>query len=160
MEAVEAVQKVKDSQEFANWQKEHPNKILAHAFMMLDDANKDIWQIGYFTDDKMTTFVLEKTGIKVIENEEILTTEEPIKELLLNSIMVKWGEAVAIAEKFRQQNYSKEVPFKLFFILQQKEETLYNITFLTQSFSTLNVKVSAKNGKILEHTLQQLIQKQ
>ena len=34
---------------------------------------------------------------------------------------------------------------------------IYNITFFTQSFKTINVKVSAITGKVIDHSSQDLM---
>ena len=62
------------------------------------------------------------------------------------------------ANKTREENYPKQLLFRNFVIIQMFEgRAVYNITFFTRSFKTINVKLSAENGEIIKHSLSDLI---
>lgn len=141
---------------FREWKKERPDYKLAHVFKMMDDANKNIWQVGYFNphNDMIATFVVEET---VELNQEEAAFKKPgshIKELDLNKVRIGYEKAISIAEELRKKEYLKEMPIKMFFILQNLPEgQVYNITYISATFKTLNIKVDSDSGKIKKHSL-------
>ena len=73
MEFKEVVSAVENSTEFKEWRKSNTD-FLAHAFVLLDEANKNIWQIGYLNEaeKKATTFIFENGVISLVPPQEIL----------------------------------------------------------------------------------------
>ncbi|MCK4521009.1 MAG: hypothetical protein KAU20_00415, partial [Nanoarchaeota archaeon] len=64
-----------------------------------------------------------------------------------------------IADKLQKTEYKGNDPLKIIVILQNIEsKTLYNITYITQTFNTLNMRVDAGNKKILKKELTPLMQ--
>lgn len=155
MDIHEALGKLTTDLKFKDWQKDNPECFLAHGFMMLDDANKDQWQIGFFDPKtgKMKTFVVGKT-IEHMEEQEILKQGELVKLELSN---VKIGPDEAMEKAQECFNKYKQIPLKKFFILQQVDgRTVYNVTFFTQAFNTVNIKIDAADGTTVEETEQKL----
>lgn len=158
MEFKEAIEKVEKSSDFIKWKTANDN-FLTHAFVMLDEANKDIWQFGYFDKKtkKITTFILEKENTSIIPAQDILETGNEIIPLNTADVKISAEQAVKTANDFRKSNYAGEIVAKAFFIIQKSPEAVYNITFFTQSFKTINIKVSAFDGKIIEYSSQSLM---
>lgn len=160
MEFAEVVGKVEHSRQFVDWKQKNPGFYLAHGFLIMDNPSYDEWQIGYYSPEKhlVTTFVFTAENVAVIPDQKVLK-EESIHELKLDAVKLGVNEAIAAAERCRKENYAKELPLKSFFIIQHSElGTLFNITFFTQSFNAVNVKVSASDGKILRHSCERLVE--
>jgi hypothetical protein len=159
MELKNVLKELQASKEFKDWHKEHKDSILAHAFMLLDDANKDTWQLGFYNkDNTITTFMISPKVIEVIPNQEILRSEQEILRLD-TEISVDYEVALKTASDVRVVEHPREIPLKTFFIIQQLESgPVYNITFFFQSMKTLNVKVSAKDGKVVSSSCQSLME--
>lgn len=160
MEVNDVLKELHAGKEYKAWKKEHAESYLAHAFMLLDDANKDTWQIGYYNpDNTMTTFVVTPKIIEVIPDQEILRSENVILELQPKEVTLAYEAALKLATEFRVLQHPREVPLKTFFIIQQLESgAVYNITFFFQSMRTLNLKLAAADGKVLHHSLQTLME--
>ncbi len=160
MELKEVLAGVKKSSEFKTWRKTHENAYLAHAFVMLDEANKDSWQIGYYDADKslMSTFVASSGKIEVIPDQEVFKSEHKIAILEPEKVKLTVKEALELAEKHRKEHYPKEIVAKSFFIIQVVEAhgQVFNITFFTAAFRTINIKISTENGKVLHHSCETL----
>ena len=160
MELKQALQKLEKSAEFKKWKKTHAEAFLAHAFVMLDDANKDIVQFGFFDSksDKMTPFMVEPKKVSELPESEVFKSEQTITPLVMKHVQLTDEKALEIANEFRNKNYPAELPIKTFFIVQHLDlGCVFNITFFTKSLKTLNLKISVVDGKILRHSLESLI---
>ena len=71
MDIISKLKSLEKNPEFKDWQKQHKNHYLVHAFKLLDEPNKSIWQIGYYDkeSDTITTFVMEDN--KVLDKVEL-----------------------------------------------------------------------------------------
>jgi hypothetical protein len=160
MELNEVLARLEKSGEFKEWRAAHSVAYLAHAFVMLDEQNKDTWQVGYFDEQKnsMTTFVLQGSQVQVIPDQEVVKADQRILPLKPEDVKVPIAEALAIAQKTKLENYPQEMPAKTFFIIQHLSEhgSVFNITFFTISFKTINIKVSTIDGKVVNHSMQAL----
>ena len=160
MEIMEAVAKLEKSNEFKEWQKSHEKAYLAHVFVMLDEPNKGILQIGYFDSEKnlMSTFVVSDKKIEIIPDQEVLKANTEIEKLKPEDVKLSVADALAAAQKAKLEHYPQEMPAKTFFIIQNLKEhgAVFNITFFTHSFKTINIKLSSKDGKVLHHTCETL----
>lgn len=140
---------------FKDWKDSHKDYFLAHIFVMLDEANIDVWQLGFFDKQKnmMTTFVVDKNVVKIIPDQEILKSGAEIIPLDFNAVKISEFSAMNIANNLLRTEYSREKVAKTFFILQQIDTLpVYNITFFTASFKTINIKVNSVDGKIIHHS--------
>jgi len=131
---------------------------LAHAFVMhLGDAQE--WQLGYFCEeeDRMLSFAIGET-IDMLPPAEVLKSDVGIKELDPKLVKVSPADALATAEKTRKQHYPASLPMRTFYIIQHLENaTVYNITFITRDFATVNIRVDATSGTVIKHSSAQLI---
>jgi hypothetical protein len=157
MQIKKTITELENSEKFKEWKKENPECFLAHMFKMTDEPNQGIWQLGYYNEKegKITTFVIESEEIKISLPSEIFKKpEDKIESLNLDKIMIDWMTALEDAVEFQEKNYPKEKAVKSFFIIQNlNKETIYNITFVTQTFKTLNLKLDANTGEIIDHKL-------
>lgn len=160
MEIIDVLKRLEENKEFKEWKKSHEDSFLAHVFKMLDDANKDDWQVGYYNkDDTITTFIITPNDLKIAETEEILKRPDAkIQKLDKNNIKIDITQALQTAEKIQVKEYKQALPSKIITILQKLDMgQVYNITYITQTFKFLNFKIDASNGKVLKKSLQSMM---
>ena len=158
MELAEAVQKVKGSDAYKQW--EHKG-FLAHAFVMLEDTAFNSWQLGFYENDKVTTFVLKDNAITIVPAADILKSNREIQELSLDKVKLTAQQALDKAKEVRQDKYPVDLSMRTFMIIQVLEHGMvYNITFLTKTLKTVNVKVSTLDGSVKHHSCEPLVSMQ
>ena len=144
---------------FKHWHADHTNYFLAHAFKMLDDANKNEWQIGFYSlqDEQMVTFIVNG-AIQKIEDQEVLKSKQVIEPLKTQDVALDMHSALQKGQECFNENYQGIVA-KQFFIIQQYDNLpIYNITYFLGSFETVNIKINAKTGEIIKHDRQKLLE--
>ncbi len=151
------IKKIEDSGVFKEWRKENREYYLVHAFLMIDPSIKQEWQIGYYSKkkDKIVTFCVNENITKNPE-EEVFKKSGIVKKLDLKKVKIPYEKALNIAERFQKEHYPAHKTEKKIIILQNLNEELWNLTFISKAFSTLNMKISAENGKIISHNLTNL----
>ena len=106
----------------------------------------------------MTSFIM---GQEVVVNaEENIFKEEhqEVKELDVEKIKISMEKALEIAEKVQQEEYKSDPVMKKILIIQNIDlGQVWNITFITQTFKTLNIKIDADSGKVIEHKANSLM---
>jgi len=161
MTIFEVIEKLEKSDIFISWKNE--KSYLAHAFRMHDEANKDIWQIGYFNPDKdtITVFVVDNEITQNPDAEVFKEQEKLVHKLDLKAVKVNEDDALSKAEDLVKEKYSAMTIMRSFMILQNLEEIgqVWNITFLTQQFKSINVKIDSSSGKIKSHKEVSLLEK-
>lgn len=161
MEFADIAKQLDTSKEFKVWRKENPKPFLAHAFKLLDEANQDTWQLGYYDAEKenITTFIVSALHVEVIPNQEILRSPNAIEPLEVKHIKIESEQILKQSREYHQLHHPRELVLKQFFIIQQiNAETVYNVTFFFQSMKTLNLKFDAKDGKLLSNSFQTLME--
>ncbi len=144
---------------FKEWHAKNADYFLAHAFVLLDEPNKDVWQIGFYNkqNERMVTFIVEQEAIQHTEEQEVLKGAAEIQELKPEDVKFSVDDALQTAQTCMKEHYKGEMPSKQFFIIQHAEgHALFNITFVTHSFKTINIKIDSMTGKILKHNIQSL----
>ncbi len=158
MELHETLAKLTRHPVFKEWHEKNKEYFLAHAFVMLDEANKNCMQIGFYNPEKerMITFFVAD-NVQKTDEQEVLKSEGEIQQLKPEEVKQTVEEALQTAEKCFKEY--KEQAIKHFFIIQNAEgHTMFNITYFTQSLKTVNVKIDATTGKIIKHSIQALAQ--
>lgn len=156
MEIKELIERVLESKEYKEWDKKHDHH-LAHVFKMVDEKK---WQFGFFCaeDNSMTSFILDGDALTLSEPSEVFKKPgDTVRQLDPEKIHLDWPDALAKAKELQEQEYPKELVFKRFFILQNLDGAVYNITFVTKAFNTINVRVSAADGSVISHKLESLM---
>ena len=156
MEIKEALKKLEESSEFKEWKENNEDDYFSYAFCELN-GHGGAWQMGYYNknEDKITTFIVDEE-IKVMPQQEVFKKPEmKVNKVELEKVKLSFAEIMDKASEFQKKEYPKEDVNKTIAILQNLEEfgDVWNITFITRSFNTLNVKVNAEDGKVLEHKL-------
>lgn len=159
MDIHEAIARLTRNTTFTAWHKKNSDYFLAHAFVMLDEPNKNTWQIGFYHPEKerMITFIMTGNDVQHTEEQEVLKTEGAIQPLKIEEVKTTILEALQTARNCLKEHYKTEQPIKEFFIIQNAEgHTMFNITFFTQSLKTINIKINTVDGKIIKHSMQNL----
>lgn len=155
MEFTEALKKLETSKEYKDWAKENKDSYLSHAFIMVDPNIKEEWQIGYCdnANEKIITFAIGE-GITKNPDAEPFKDETRIRELDPKRVKLTMQDALGKAEDVQKKKYSAHTPFKKIVILQNLDVgQVWNITYVTNTFKTLNIKIDAETGEILKDDL-------
>ena len=156
---IDSYQRLQDSESFKDWKKNNSESYLTHAFTMYETNQNNGWQFGYYdkTSDKITTFVMEEE-IKTMPPAEVLKRDDLLNELDIQKVEIDLQNALNKASTIQKENYKGQDPMKIVVLLQNlKEGFVWNLTYLTVTFKTLNVKISAQSGDVIEHNLHDLI---
>ena len=84
------IEKLEDSEEFKNWKKDHEKAYLVHAFIMLDSANIDAPQVGYFDPEThlISVFVVGESITKNEDSEVFQEQKKLVNELNVETVKV------------------------------------------------------------------------
>ena len=151
----ELIKRVKEHDLFITFFDVHPDAYLAYVFFQ-----DNIFQIGFFDSrtQRMTTFVVSGERIDRIEDQEVLHKEGTLLPLDIDKCLVSVEQAKSIFLDVHKKNYSSEKVNTQFIILQQTTEGLiYNMTALTASLKTLNVRIFAENGNLISFSCDSLV---
>ncbi len=156
MKINEALDKLNSDISFKQYLKNNPKAYLSHFFMMMEKDMKNDWQIGYYNPDSnlvSTYIVTNKDIIAETPQEPFKKPEDSIARLGFDKIKKYYDDAIKKAKECLKKNYPKELPLKTMIILQNIKDfgNIWNITFVTSSFNTINIKIDAKEGNILNH---------
>ncbi len=147
------IKKLEATEHFKEFKKKNQNYHLAHIFI-LKEKEKEEWQIGYYLkkEDKVAVFEL---GDEIIARpaEEVFKKSGTIHELDMNKIKVSLEKALKATEDIKNEKCPAETITKKIIILQKlklEEEwkNVFNITYVTQCFNILNVKLDAETGDV------------
>ncbi|MBW2996400.1 hypothetical protein KY332_03810 [Candidatus Woesearchaeota archaeon] len=146
------------SKEFKEWKKENPETYLSYAMFVVEDKEDD-WKIGYYhkKHEKVVSFnVGEKITIEP-EEEVLQKKKKAVEKVDVGKVKHDLSDAMTIAVDTQKEEYATESPRKIIAILQTLDKKhVWNITFLTQSFNTLNFKIKADSLRIVEKKLSPL----
>jgi len=156
----EALKTLEKSRQFQEWKKKNPEAYLSYAMLVLEDKD-DGWKIGYYhkKTNKITSFVIGDE-IKVEPEDDILQKEEKAVERVdAEKVNHDLSDAITVAYELQQEEFATESPKKIIAVLQTLDNAqVWNITFLTQSYNTLNFKIKSDNLKVIEKKLSPLFQ--
>ncbi|MFT4304229.1 MAG: hypothetical protein ACMXYG_06705 [Candidatus Woesearchaeota archaeon] len=146
-----ALELLDNDKSFKEWKKSSADSYLCHSLKMLDD--EDAWHIGFSNPDgSITTFIVSDSSIEIDQPQEVFKhPDSKILPLNKQDLAITAEQALTIATDHLTKNYSKDLPSKNIIILQSLDiGQVYNITFITLSMSTINIKICSKTGEILE----------
>ena len=150
-----ALQKLEESKDFKKWKSQNNHIYFSYAFKIPQEMKTEEWQLGFYDKkkDKITTF-MTGSNIETRKEDEVFKEETTeVKEIEINKIKLTFEKAIIKADEFQQEKYPKDKALKTIAILQNVEPhgNIWNITYITQAFNTLNMKIDAKTGDVLEH---------
>jgi|TARA_Y100000310_G_scaffold336554_1_gene421424 hypothetical protein len=162
MEFDSALKKLKESKEFKQWSIKNKDAFLSYTFKMLEDNKEVPWQFGFYhkATDKIITFIVDQDMIEIKEEEEVFKKPDTVvKQIDTEKIEISFKSILKKAKEFQKNKYPKELVSRTIAILQNLEEygNIWNITYMTHSFKTLNMKINPENGKVMHHSLESLM---
>lgn len=156
----EKVKKLEGSDVFKKWKSKNKDSHLSHVFVLFDE-NQDDWQIGYYSPkaNKITTFVV---GDNITENpaEDVFKEQKAVvKELEIAKAKIDVEKVLKITDDLQKEKYKAQIPVKKIAILQHLEiGQIWNVTYVTQSMQTLNMKIDSETGEIKSDKLVSLLE--
>ena len=159
MEPKSAIENLEESDEYISWRKTNKNAYIANCFVMMEDNKIPEWHIGFYDTitDKITTFVVS-TEIKKLPESDVFKEKDVVLPLEFSKVKVKLNQAIENAVELQEKEHKGNPPMKTIVLLQNFEgHHIYNITFVTRTFKTLNVKVSSQDGRILSHKIHSIM---
>lgn len=156
----EYLEKLEKSAEFKK--RKSKDFILTHIFFMKSESELSPVQIGFYDKkkDMLTSFVIDESGkIETVPESEVFKKENDIlKEIDLKKFKIDHKKADSISEGLQSRKYPQEAAIKKIFILQHLDiGQVWNVTFVTRNFKTLNIKIDAETGEILSDKLVSII---
>ena len=155
MQFRDALHKLEKSTDFTAWQSEHKNSYLSYGFIMIASDVQADWQLGYYNPNKdtLTSFTINET---IIQNPdaEIFKNKAKVQKLDLRKVKINLDKALTIAKELQKDKYKGHDPIKKIVILQNLDMgQVWNITYVTQTFKTLNIKINSETGEIVKYDL-------
>jgi hypothetical protein len=162
MKVIDVVAKLRASPKFKSWQAKNKDAKLVHIFLLLEPDRPIMYDIGFYDYKKelMTSFVVDEEAhsIEQSETKDIFKQEEDgIKPLDEARIKVCFTDACKACRELQQTKYKQHNPMKEVVILQHLPiGQVWNITYITTTMQTLNMKIDAETGKVVEEKLHQI----
>ncbi len=162
MNVLETIKNLETSKEYKEWKKSYKKTYLAHAFTVLDEKTKG-WEIGYYNPDTNLITVFTVVDEKITRNpdaEVFKEQEKLVSPLDFKKVKIDGEKALENAKKILDENYKGNIVFKTFMILQHIDKLgqVWNITFVTEQFKTINIKLDAASGDCKDHKIVSLMQ--
>ncbi|MAG91494.1 hypothetical protein CMO83_02360 [Candidatus Woesearchaeota archaeon] len=158
MDLKPALKKLESDSSFKEWHSQNNSTYFSYAFKIPQEMGSNDWQIGFYNKqkDRITTFAIVGDNIDIRPEEEIFKKEDmKVNEIQLDKVKMTFDDAISKANEFQEKNYPKDKSIKTIVILQNIPDfgNIWNITLVTEAFNTLNMKIDASNGKVIEHKL-------
>ena len=162
MDLKPALKKIEEKLLFREWKQKNKNTYLSYAFKIPQEMDVNEWQLGFYDKkkDKITTFVIIGDDVKIRPEEEVFKKEDmEVNEIRLDKVKMTFDNAISTANEFQQKNFPKDKSIKTIAILQNLPNlgNVWNLTYVTETFNTLNMKIDASSGKVLEHNLSSVL---
>lgn len=144
----ESYAKLKSSNEFKNNQ-----GYLCSFFIMspIKELKNQSWQIDFYSkkDDKITSYIVSDDIKLENDNAKIFKDEKTqIHKLKMENIKTGINEILDKSEKIVKKY--NETPAKIIIVLQKLDKTLWNISYITETFNLINIKIDAETGELVE----------
>ena len=131
------------------------------AFIMSEfkDLKEQNWQLDFYDEkkDRITSYVV-LPSIKKINDEAEVYQESKIKlnKLELTSKLIEFNKILEISSE--ELTKTSETPNKTIVVLQNDgKNMIWNMSFVTNSFNLINLRIEAITGKILDNKKVELL---
>ncbi|MCP3686452.1 MAG: hypothetical protein GY861_27760 [bacterium] len=159
MNAKEVVEKLEKTPGFIEWRKDNKDAYLISLFTMFEELKDGEWMANYYDKktEQATVFVFHKNGFEEQPKSEVFK-KGAVKKLDMNKVKVDFDKALVAGAKVRDQCCGERI-LKIIAILQNlKEGLVWNLTYLTSAYRTLNVRISAVDGKEITHKVNSIFE--
>jgi len=148
----QSVQRIKQSKAFKGWKSQNKQAFLC--FGMIIPEKEDCWSIGFYDPEKdeITNFIAGKTVIKEKPDKVFKTKTMEVLSIQLDELKIKSTDALEKAQAIRKEKYSSETPIETILIIQNLKPfgLIWNITIVTMSLTSINIKINATTGELLQ----------
>jgi len=150
--------------EFKEWSGKH-DTYLANIFYMRTQESI-VLQAGYYNKktDKMASISIVDGKLEIVEEKEVFKRPETeVRKLVMEDVCINLDAMQELIKKFINDSYPKVKLSKEIIILQETEveskpHIIWNVTYISADFKVLNIKMDAKDGKILSHKLRSIME--
>jgi len=157
MNFFESLNRLEHSKIYKEWKKDKTNCFLTYGFVMLSDEIKEEWQIGYYNPetDKIVTFTLSD---EIIQNPEAEMFKKDAPKILdVKKIKIEYVVALEKANVIQKEKYGAHKPQKTMIIIQNLDVgQIWNITFITNTFKTINIRIDSESGVVIKDEMVEL----
>lgn len=150
------LKKLESSAQYSVWKKKKDSSraYLSHIFSLTNNP----LEIGFYHPDTHTVTSFDLETLQEKPHQEVFSKDPTIPELKIASVTVDLPEALGVAREHQQKEFPHDAIEKEVIILQcLDKDLLYNITFITKTFKTLNIRVDARTKKIIHAQLRSVM---
>lgn len=154
------IEAVHETKEFKEFKKKSPNSYLCAGFLLIETLDNTPWQMDYYCPDRkiMATIILKGKEAELKETDQISLSKEGVTELNLEKVDYDFEDALKVIDKLLNEKYQGHKANKIITVLQNmKGNETWNITYLTNQFHVLNVKINAESGELISEKLEPVI---
>jgi hypothetical protein len=160
MQIKEIIAKAQTSEEYKKFHKEQPDAYLTHVFFMDDGKGIGAYDVGFYSKkaQKIASFEVTDSGVCLKDlSEPFREPGKEIDKLDMAKVKITPEDAIETAKALQKEKYPQSIPTKRIVILQNfNKHHIWNITYVTMKFETLNIKVDAETGKISYDNVQKI----
>ncbi|MBI1973067.1 hypothetical protein HYS50_03610 [Candidatus Woesearchaeota archaeon] len=147
---------VQQSPVFKAWSADHPASYLSSFFKIIEQEDVEWWQLDFYypKGDTITSFIVDDQVKLVTKDAAVFKkTKDVVQALDLMHVSLDVKKALSVAHHVQQEKYHTEKPSKTIILLQTLSRPLWNISFLTNTFKLVNIRIDAQSGDVLEDSL-------
>ncbi|MFH1182054.1 MAG: hypothetical protein V1702_03790 [Candidatus Woesearchaeota archaeon] len=154
MELIKLVYGVEAGEIFKKWKEAHENSFLASVFGMT--GNEDL-TLNYYDKDKDKMYSFSCKSPCEPNEQDFVKSGEEILPVRVETIKVPIAEALKKSYGVAEKNYSEQRLVRTIFALQVLGgKQVWNITFITADYKTINIRIDCISGDVIGHTVAKL----
>ncbi len=157
MEFKQALNILKEKDEFKEFKKENPSYFVVHGFLTREDSSDEGWQIGFYSEENDNIVVFETEPVERLPEDDAFKKQGSINPLDVEKIKFNLEEALEKAEKIREKEYAGQTVTKKIVVLQKLEEQIWNITLVTASFNIINIRLNTETGDLVSKKIESIM---
>jgi hypothetical protein len=111
MELKQALEKLRQSNEFLAWSKDNPDSFFSYALKMIESNKESPWQLGYYhkSTDKVVTFIVNEE-IEMQQEEEIFKKPDmEVKEIDIEKVKLSFEKIMENIARFQKEKFPQEL---------------------------------------------------
>lgn len=155
MDIKDAIKKIKESPDFSKLE----GKALCSAIAFTNKENDiDKWELNYYDNNtKKINRVVVSDVVELFPEDSLFKEDNTIGHINESDIAITTKDALKIATKHNEKEYKQQAQ-KMFIALHAGKTPLWSVNIITNVLSVVQIKLSAKTGKIIETKTHNLFQ--